>query len=95
VGHGIGKQLHEKPDIPNYGRRGYGAKMPVGLIICIEPMINMGTKSVVQDQDGWTIRTADRMPSAHFELTVAVRKEKADILSTFGYIEEVLGLSRI
>jgi len=95
VGHGIGMQLHEKPDIPNYGKRGTGVKMPVGLTICIEPMINMGVKSVVQDHDGWTIRTADRMPSAHFELTVAVRKEKADILSTFRYIEEVLGTTSI
>jgi methionyl aminopeptidase len=95
VGHGIGKQLHEKPDIPNYGRRGSGVKMTSGLTICIEPMINMGTKTVVQDPDGWTIRTADKMPSAHFELTVAVRKEKADVLSTFRYIEEVLGSSSI
>ncbi len=95
VGHGIGQQLHEKPDIPNYGRRGAGVKMPAGLTICIEPMINMGVKSVVQDPDGWTIRTSDRMPSAHFELTVAVRKEKADVLSTFRYIEEVLGSSSI
>lgn len=95
VGHGIGRQLHQKPDIPNYGRRGSGAKMPAGLTICIEPMINMGVKNVVQSQDGWTIRTADRMPSAHFELTVAVQKEKADVLSTFRYIEEVLGASTI
>ena len=95
VGHGIGQQLHEKPDIPNYGKRGSGAKLQSGLTICIEPMINLGAKSVVQDQDGWTIRTADRMPSAHFELTVAVRKEKADVLSTFRYIEEVLGSSSI
>ncbi len=95
VGHGIGNQLHEKPDVPNYGKRGAGVKMPVGLTICIEPMINMGTKTVVQDGDGWTIRTADKMPSAHFELTVAVRKEKAEILSTFRYIEEVLGNSSI
>lgn len=95
VGHGIGRELHQKPDIPNYGRRGAGAKMPAGLTICIEPMINMGAKSVVQSQDGWTIRTADRMPSAHFELTVAVQKEKADVLSTFRYIEEVLGPSTI
>ncbi|MEI7898541.1 MAG: type I methionyl aminopeptidase [bacterium] len=95
VGHGIGRQLHEKPDVPNYGKRGYGVKMPVGLTICIEPMINMGAKTVVQDTDGWTIRTADRMPSAHFELTVAVRKDKADVLSTFRYIEEVLGSSSI
>ncbi len=95
VGHGIGRQLHQKPDIPNYGRRGSGAKLPAGLTICIEPMINMGAKNVVQSQDGWTIRTADRMPSAHFELTVAVQKEKADVLSTFRYIEEVLGPSTI
>ena len=91
VGHGIGRQLHEKPDVPNYGRKGSGVKMATGLTICIEPMINMGLKAVVQDSDGWTIRTADRMPSAHFELTVAVRKDKADVLSTFRYIEEVLG----
>ena len=90
VGHGIGLQLHEKPDIPNYGRRGSGAKLQEGLTICIEPMINMGVKNVVQANDGWTIRTADRMPSAHFELTVAVKKEKADVLSTFKFVEEVL-----
>jgi len=91
VGHGIGRQLHEKPDIPNYGKRGSGIKMQPGLTLCIEPMINLGTKSVLQDHDGWTIRTADRMPSAHFELTVVVQKEQADVLSTFKYIEEVLG----
>ena len=90
VGHGIGKTLHEKPDIPNYGKRGSGQKLPEGLCICIEPMINLGTKNVVQANDGWTIRTADRMPSAHFELTVVIRKEKADVLSTFRFIEEVL-----
>ena len=90
VGHGIGKTLHEKPDIPNYGKRGSGQKLPEGLSICIEPMINLGTKNVVQASDGWTIRTADRMPSAHFELTVVIRKEKADVLSTFRFIEEVL-----
>lgn len=90
VGHGIGMQLHEKPDIPNYGRKGSGVKLQEGLTICIEPMINLGIKNVVQSNDGWTIRTADRMPSAHFELTVAVMKEKADVLSTFKFIEEVL-----
>jgi methionyl aminopeptidase len=95
VGHGIGTQLHEKPDVPNYGKRGSGMKLTAGLIICIEPMINMGVKAVVQDSDGWTIRTTDRMPSAHFELTVAVQKEKADVLSTFRFIEEVLGSSSI
>ncbi len=91
VGHGIGKQLHEKPDIPNYGKRGSGMKLDTGLTICIEPMINMGGKAVSQDSDGWTIHTADRKPSAHFELTVAIQKGQADILSTFRYIEEVLG----
>lgn len=95
VGHGIGRQLHLKPDIPNYGKRGSGAKLQEGLTICIEPMINMGVKSVVQAPDGWTIMTADRLPSAHFELTVAIRKEKADVLSTFRYIEEVLGQSTL
>ena len=91
VGHGLGRELHEKPDIPNYGRKGSGTKLQDGLVICIEPMINLGTKNVVQAPDGWTIRTFDRKPSAHYELTVAVRKEKADVLSTFSYIEEVLG----
>jgi methionyl aminopeptidase len=90
VGHGIGRQLHEKPDVPNYGKHGSGMKLVPGMTLCIEPMINLGIKSVVQDQDGWTIRTADRMASAHFELTVAIRKEKPDVLSTFRYIEEVL-----
>ena len=91
VGHGIGRKLHEKPDIPNFGKKGSGIKLQEGLTICIEPMINLGVKNVVQSGDGWTIRTADRMPSAHFELTLVVRKEMADVLSTFRYIEEVLG----
>jgi len=95
VGHGIGRHLHEKPDIPNYGRQGQGVKLQEGLVICIEPMINLGAKNIVQANDGWTIRTADRMPSAHFELTVVVRKEKAEVLSTFKYIEEVLGPNKI
>ena len=95
VGHGIGKTLHEKPDIPNYGKRGSGQKLSEGLVICIEPMINMGTKNVVQSSDGWTIRTADRLPSAHFELTVVIRKDKVDVLSTFKYIEEILGVQLI
>jgi methionyl aminopeptidase len=94
VGHGIGRQLHEKPDIPNFGRKGSGMKLPEGMTICIEPMINLGTKNVVQANDGWTIRTADKMPSAHFELTVAVAKGKADVLSTFSYVEEVLGITK-
>jgi methionyl aminopeptidase len=95
VGHGIGRQLHEKPDIPNFGRKGSGMKLQEGMTICIEPMINLGTKNVVQANDGWTIRTADKMPSAHFELTVAVAKGKADVLSTFRYVEEVLGIKKI
>ncbi len=95
VGHGIGRHLHEKPDIPNYGKKGSGVKLQEGLVICIEPMINLGTKNILQAKDGWTIRTADRLPSAHFELTVVVRKEKADVLSTFQYIEEVLRSNRI
>lgn len=95
VGHGIGRELHLKPDVPNYGRRGSGAKLPAGLSICIEPMINLGGRSVVQSQDGWTIRTADRSPSAHFELTVVVQKEKADVLTTFRYVEDVLGTGTI
>jgi methionyl aminopeptidase len=95
VGHGLGRELHEKPDIPNFGRRGSGVKLQEGLTICIEPMINLGTKGIVQAKDGWTIRTADRQPSAHYELTVAVRKDGPDVLSTFKYIEEVLGPNKI
>lgn len=90
VGHGVGRHLHEKPEIPNYGRRGTGPKLQQGMVLAIEPMINLGTKNVVQESDGWTIRTADRMPSAHYEHTVAVRPGKAEILSTFEYIEEEL-----
>jgi len=92
VGHGIGKRLHEEPEVPNYGRRGTGAKLRQGMVICIEPMINMGTRLIVQENDGWTIRTSDNLPSAHYELAVAVGKEKADILSTFSYIEEVMNI---
>jgi methionyl aminopeptidase len=87
VGHGIGKNLHEDPEVLNYGRRGTGLKLQKGLVICIEPMINMGKKNIFQENDGWTIRTRDRMPSAHFELTVAINYEKADVLSTFNYID--------
>ena len=95
VGHGIGQQLHEKPDIPNFGRKGSGMKLQEGMTICIEPMINLGDKSVVQSNDGWTIRTADRKPSAHFELTVAVAKGIPDVLSTFRYVEEILATKKI
>lgn len=90
VGHGVGKNLHEDPEVPNFGKRGQGVLLKEGMVIAIEPMINMGNRDVVQEKDGWTIRTIDRKPSAHFEHTIAVRKGKAEILSTFDYIEEVL-----
>lgn len=90
VGHGLGKTMHEKPEVPNYGRRGKGLMLKEGLVIAIEPMINMGTKNIIQDSDGWTIKTKDGKPSAHFEHDVAVMNGKADVLSTFEYIEEVL-----
>lgn len=90
VGHGVGKKLHEKPEVPNYGKRGSGVKLRAGMVIAIEPMVNLGTKAIHQESDGWTIRTADRKPSAHFEHTVAIRNEKADILSSFKFIEEVI-----
>jgi methionyl aminopeptidase len=89
VGHGIGKELHEAPEVPNYGKRGQGVRLQQGMVLCIEPMINMGRKEIMQDPDGWTIHTADRLPSAHFEHCVAIGKNNADILSTFKYIEEV------
>ncbi|HPF93214.1 MAG TPA: type I methionyl aminopeptidase [Tenuifilaceae bacterium] len=88
VGHGLGKQMHEKPEVPNYGNKGKGSKLRSGMVICIEPMINLGSKSIYQESDGWTIRTYDKKPSAHYELTVVVQKGKADVLSTFKYIEE-------
>lgn len=90
VGHGLGKRLHEPPEVPNYGKRGKGIKLKKGLVICIEPMINLGARNVRQMKDGWTIRTADGKPSAHFEYAVAVGKEAADVLTTFEYIDEVL-----
>lgn len=90
VGHGLGKDLHEAPEVPNFGRRGKGAKLIEGLVIAIEPMINMGTREVSQLRDGWTIVTADRKPSAHFEHTIVVRKGRAEVLSTFAFIEERL-----
>lgn len=90
VGHGIGRNLHEPPEVPNFGRRGSGPKLSEGLVIAIEPMINMGTKAVRHERDGWTITTADGKPSAHFEHTIAVRQGKADILSSFEEIEQVL-----
>ena len=88
VGHGVGKNLHESPEVPNYGRRGRGAKLHEGLVIAIEPMINMGTRKIMQHNDGWTITTIDNKPSAHFEHTIVVRKGKAEILSSFKEIEK-------
>ncbi len=90
VGHGLGKNLHEKPEVPNYGKRGSGAKIQNGLTIAIEPMINLGKKEVTQLNDGWTIITTDKKPSAHFEHDVAVVNGKADILSSFQYAEEAM-----
>ncbi len=90
VGHGLGKKMHESPEVPNFGKRGRGPKLKEGLVIAIEPMINMGTRRVIQLSDGWTIVTADKKPSAHFEHDVAVVDGKPEILSTYKYIEEAL-----
>jgi methionyl aminopeptidase len=90
VGHGLGRSMHEEPQVPNYGRRGHGKKIQEGLVIAIEPMINLGTDRVIQAEDNWTIITADGLPSAHFEHDVAVVNGKPEVLSTFKYIEEAL-----
>ena len=90
VGHGVGLHLHEKPEVPNYGKRGSGTKLEEGMVIAIEPMINAGRAGVKFWNDGWTVSTVDKKPSAHYEHTIAINKGKADILSTFSYIEEVL-----
>ena len=90
VGHGLGRSLHEAPEVPNFGKKGKGLKLKKGLVIAIEPMINLGQRNVVQERDGWTIRTADRKASAHYEHTIAVGTGKADVLSSFQYIEEAL-----
>jgi len=90
VGHGLGKRLHEPPEVPNYGKRGTGPKMEKGLVICIEPMINLGRKETVQMRDGWTIKTVDGKPSAHFEYAIAIDRGRADVLTTFKFVEEVL-----
>lgn len=87
VGHGLGKNLHEDPQVPNYGRRGHGPKLREGMVLAIEPMINLGTKDVYTEADGWTVRTKDGKPSVHFEHDVCVRKNKADILSDYTPIE--------
>jgi methionyl aminopeptidase len=90
VGHGVGTKVHEKPEVPNYGKRGSGIKLEEGMVLAIEPMINLGKAAVKFWDDGWTVSTRDKSPSAHFEHTVAIRRGEADILSSFKYIEEVL-----
>ncbi len=90
VGHGVGVNLHEEPQVPNYGKRGRGIKLKEGMVIAIEPMINMGSRQIKQLSDGWTIITADKKYSAHFEHTIVVRKGKAEVLSSFEEIEERL-----
>lgn len=89
-GHGIGKRMHEDPEIPNYGRRGIGPIIRDGMCLCIEPMVNMGSRNIVIEHDGWTCRTRDRQPSAHYEHTLAIIDGKTEVLTTFDYIEEVL-----
>jgi methionyl aminopeptidase len=89
VGHGVGKELHESPEVPNYGKRGKGPKLKEGMVIAIEPMINLGKKEIVQESDGWTIRTRDRTISAHYEHTIAIANGKPEVLTTHDYIEEV------
>ena len=91
TGHGVGRKLHEDPEVPNYGRRGTGPLLRNGMTIAIEPMINMGGKNIITERDGWTTRTRDRKPSAHFEHSIAIHHGKADILSSFDGIKEVLG----
>lgn len=90
-GHGIGRKMHEDPEVPNYGRRGSGAMLRPGMCIAIEPMINLGSKNIVIERDGWTCRTRDRRPSAHYEHTVAVTDRGCDILTTFDYVQQELG----
>ena len=90
VGHGLGKKMHEDPEVPNFGARGRGPLLKEGMVICIEPMINMGGKAVVFERDGWTVRTKDRKPSAHFEFAVAIRRNGPDVLTDFNIIEQAL-----
>jgi len=94
VGHGLGRELHEAPEVPNYGRRGNGPRLVDGMVLAIEPMINLGTREVLTDKDGWTIVTKDRLVSAHFEHNIVVRKKKADVLSSFVEIEKVINKTK-
>ena len=91
-GHGLGRKMHEDPGVPNYGARGRGPLLKEGMVICIEPMVNMGTKAIVFEKDGWTVRTKDRKPSAHFEFAVAIRKDGPDILTDFSIIENIINI---
>lgn len=91
VGHGIGRDMHEDPEVCNYGRRGNGIVLKNGMTLAIEPMVMSGRRNIIIEDDGWTARSADRKPAAHYELSVCVRKGKADVLSTFDYIKQVLG----
>ncbi|MBR0500318.1 MAG: type I methionyl aminopeptidase [Bacteroidales bacterium] len=88
VGHGLGREMHESPEVPNYGRRGHGVKLREGMVICIEPMINAGRKEVYLDENGWAVHTADGAPSAHFEKTVVVRHGEPEVLTTYEFIEK-------
>ena len=90
VGHGVGRRLHEEPQVPNYGKKGKGIRLREGMVLAIEPMINMGTQNVIQLDDGWTVITADKKPSAHFEHNIAVMNGHAEVLSTFEYVEDAL-----
>ena len=90
IGHGIGRNIHEKPDVPNYGNKGNGARLKRGMVFCIEPMINLGRKEIRTDRDGWTTRTIDGMPSAHYEHMVAIRENGTEVLSTYQYVEDIL-----
>lgn len=90
VGHGLGKKLHEEPEVPNYGKKGSGVKLKRNMVLCIEPMINFGARNIIQEKDGWTIRTADRKPSAHYELPVVVGEQSPFILGSFDIIEQIL-----
>jgi len=89
VGHGLGRKLHESPEVPNYGKKGSGPLLKHGMVIAIEPMINLGTRNIVQEKDGWTIRTADRKPSAHYEHTIAIFEDRTEVLTIHKYIEEI------
>ncbi len=89
-GHGLGRKMHEDPGVPNYGARGRGPLLKEGMVICIEPMVTMGNKAVVFERDGWTVRTRDRKPAAHYEFAVAIRKNGPDVLTDFSIIEQAI-----